>query len=65
MNYIRSQEMCKVDFTHILTSICSLWSWQLSWEKQEDGSWKLHRNIFNANLMPAREEEPKGEDSGQ
>ena len=35
------------------------------WEKQEDGSWKLHRDIWNSNLMPAEEEEPGGEASGQ
>ena len=35
------------------------------WKKQEDGSWKLHRDIWNSNLMPAEEEEPEGEESGQ
>ena len=35
------------------------------WKKQEDGSWKLHRDIWNSNLMPAEEEEPEAEESGQ
>ena len=35
------------------------------WKKQEDGSWKLHRDIWNSNLMPAVAEEPEGEESGQ
>ena len=35
------------------------------WKKQEDGSWKLYRDIWNSNLMPAVEEEPEAEESGQ
>ena len=35
------------------------------WKKQEDGSWKLYRDIWNSNLMPTVEEEPEGEESGQ
>ena len=34
------------------------------WKKQEDGSWKLYRDIWNSNLMPAVEEEPEAEESG-
>ena len=31
------------------------------WKKQEDGSWKLYRDMWSSNLMPAEEEEPEGE----
>ena len=35
------------------------------WKKQEDGSGKLYRDMWSSNRMPAEEEEPEEEESGQ
>ncbi len=35
------------------------------WKKQEEGSWKLYRDMWSSNRMPAEEEEPEEEESGQ